>query len=93
MRKTVSLSVTRKRQTAPKVKSKAKSGANATENEVIREGPRALGARETALEGWLRTDGVARFDAYHRSRSGGRPAAEVFARVQAHHIEQTNRRS
>jgi putative addiction module CopG family antidote len=92
MRKTQSLSITLPRQMAQEVKNKVKSGAYATESEVIREGLRALGAQEAALEEWLRTEGVARFDAYHRGRGGGRPAAEVFARVRAHHIEQTKSR-
>ena len=37
--------------------------------------------RGGALEQWLRTKSVARYDAYHRDESGGRPAAEVFARL------------
>jgi Arc/MetJ-type ribon-helix-helix transcriptional regulator len=86
VRKTVSRSSIPPRQT------KDKSGANSTESEVIREGSRALGARDAALEDWLRTEGVARYDAYHDGRSRGRTADEVLSRVRAHHIEQTKRR-
>ena len=35
-------------------------------------------------EQWLRTEGVARHDAYRRD-ARGRPAAEVFARVRQRH--------
>ena len=92
MRKTQSLSITLPRRMAQMVKQKVKSGAYASESEVIREGLRALDAQETAFEEWLRTEGVARYDAYHQGRSKGRPAAEVFARLRAHHVEQTKPR-
>jgi Arc/MetJ-type ribon-helix-helix transcriptional regulator len=92
MRKTVSRSITLPRQTARMVKNKVKSGANSTEREVIREGSRTLGAQQAGLEEWLRTEGVARYDAYHGGRGRGRTADEVFARVRVHHIEQTKRR-
>jgi Arc/MetJ-type ribon-helix-helix transcriptional regulator len=72
------------------VKDKVKSGVDATESEVVREGLRALDAQDAAIEAWLRTEGVARFDAYRSGRGRGRPAAEVFARIRAHHAEQTN---
>ncbi len=73
------------------VKEKVASGAYATESEVIREGLRALSARDAAEEEWLRTEGVARYDAYHRSPRRGRPAAEVFARLRAHHANRTKK--
>jgi putative addiction module CopG family antidote len=93
VRKTRSLSITLPRRMAQMVKEKVRSGAYATESEVIREGLRALGAQEAAIEDWLRTEGVARFDAYRNGRSRGRPAAEVFARIRAHHAKQTKPRS
>jgi antitoxin ParD1/3/4 len=92
MRKTQSLSITLPRPMAQAIKQKVKSGAYATESEVIREGLRALDAQEAAVEDWLRTEGVARYDAYHRGRNKGRPAADVFARLRAHHIERTKSR-
>ena len=66
---------------AQMVKDKVASGDYATESEVIREGLRALRTQDTALEQWLRTEGVARYDAYHSDVRGGAPAAEVFARL------------
>ena len=85
MRKTQSLSITLPHEMAQMVKNKVSSGAYATESEVIREGLRALGDRDAALEQWLRTEGVARYDAYHRDPSKSRPAAKVFARLRQHH--------
>jgi antitoxin ParD1/3/4 len=81
MRKTQSLSITLPHDMAQMVKDKVASGDYATESEVIREGLRALRTQDTALELWLRTEGVARYDAYHRDPSGASPAAEVFARL------------
>jgi len=43
----------------------------------------------TAKEDWLRTEGVARYDAYRRDPSSAQPAAEVFARLRAHHAKRT----
>ncbi len=44
------------------VKTKVSSGEYASESEVIRDGLRALQARDKALESWLRTEGVAAYD-------------------------------
>jgi antitoxin ParD1/3/4 len=84
VRKTQSLSITLPHEMAQMVKDKVKSGAYATESEVVREGLRALLTQDAAVEDWLRTEGVARYDAWHRDPHG-RPAAEVFARLRKHH--------
>lgn len=86
MRKTQSLSITLPHDMAKAVKKKVASGAYATESEVIREGLRALSERDAALEEWLRTEGVARYDAFKRDPRG-RPAAEVLARLRRHHAK------
>lgn len=62
------------------VKDKVASGDYATESEVIREGLRALRSQDSALENWLRTEGMAGYDAYHRSGKG-QPATAVFAQL------------
>jgi len=85
MRATRSLSITLPLDMAQLVKDKVASGAYATESEVIREGLRALKARDAAEEEWLRTEGVARYDAYHRNPRRARPAAAAFARIRDHH--------
>jgi antitoxin ParD1/3/4 len=92
MRKTQSLSITLPREMARMVKEKVASGAYATESEVVREGLRALQTQEAAVEDWLRTEGVARYDAWHR-KPDGRPAAEVFAALRARGNKRANRRA
>ena len=69
MRATRALSVTLPHEMAKMVKSKVASGAYATESEVIRDGLRALQEREAVVERWLRTEGVARYDAYEADPS------------------------
>jgi antitoxin ParD1/3/4 len=73
------------------VREKVTSGAYASESEVIRDGLRALQAQDAALEDWLRTESVARYDAFHRDPSRGRPAAEVFAALRAHHAKRAKK--
>lgn len=84
MRKTQSLSITLPHDMAQLVKDKVADGAYATESEVIRDGLRALQQRDAAVETWLRTEGVARYDAYHADPSRGIPAAQVWDNLQQH---------
>ena len=58
MRSTQQLSVTLPNEMAQMVKSKVSSGEYASDSEVIRDGLRALQARDKALESWLRTEGA-----------------------------------
>jgi antitoxin ParD1/3/4 len=74
------------------VKDKVASGGYATESDVIREGLRALQTQEAAVEDWLRTEGVARFDAWHR-KPDGRPAAAVFAALRTRHRKRAERQA
>lgn len=90
MRKTRSLSITLPRDMAKAVKEKVASGAYATESEVIREGLRALAERDSALEHWLRTEGIARYDAYKRGPHG-QPAEKIFSRLRQHHAKRSKR--
>ena len=62
MRSTQQFSVTLPNEMAQMVKSKVSSGGYASESEVIRDGLRALQARDKVLESWLRTEGVAAYD-------------------------------
>lgn len=90
MRKTQSLSITLPHDMAKAVKQKVASGDYATESEVIREGLRALNERDAALENWLRTEGVARYDAYKRDPQG-EPANKVFTQLRQHHARKLKR--
>jgi hypothetical protein len=60
----------------------------------MRKAPRSvrpLRESEAALENWLRTEGVARYDAYKRDPKG-EPAEEVFARLKKHDVEKRRHR-
>jgi putative addiction module CopG family antidote len=84
MRKTQSLSITLPHDMAQLVKDKVADGAYATESEVIRDGLRALQQRDAAVEQWLRTEGVARYDAYHADPSRGMSARQAWSDLQRH---------
>lgn len=62
MRSTQQFSITLPNEMAQMVKTKVSSGEYASESEVIRDGLRALQARDKAFEDWLRTEGVATYD-------------------------------
>jgi len=59
MRSTQQFSITLPNEMADAVRAHVASGEYATESEVIRDGLRALFARERAMEAWLREDVVA----------------------------------
>lgn len=62
MRSTQQFSITLPTDMAQMVKAKVASGEYASESEVIRDGLRALQARDNALEAWLRTEVAAAYD-------------------------------
>src|SRR6267142_427348 len=84
MRKTRSLSITLPHEMAQLIKDKVASGGYATESEVIRDGLRALQERDAAVEQWLRTEGVARYDAYHADPSRLMSAEQARDALQRH---------
>jgi putative addiction module CopG family antidote len=63
MRSTQQLSITLSNELAEAVEAKVASGEYATESEVIRDGLRALMARDRAIEGWLRDQVAHAYDA------------------------------
>ena len=83
MRKTQPISVTLPHNMAAMVKAKVASGEYATESEVIREGLRALGARDAAIENWLRGEVTKSYDELANDPSSGIPADEIMARLRA----------
>jgi len=83
MRNTHPLSITLPHDMAAMVKAKVASGEYATESEVIRDGLRALQARDAALEKWLRDEVAKSYDEYAADPSTGIPAGEVMARLRA----------
>jgi putative addiction module CopG family antidote len=58
MRSTQQLSITLATEMAEAIKSKVATGEYATESEVIRDGLRALLARDRAVENWLDSGGA-----------------------------------
>lgn len=83
MRTTRQLSITLPFEMAQLVRDKVRSGDYASESEVIREGLRALAARDRAFEDWLRTEAVASYDAMRADPSRGRSLDQVQAALDA----------
>ncbi|HLJ20462.1 MAG TPA: type II toxin-antitoxin system ParD family antitoxin [Stellaceae bacterium] len=77
MRSTKQLSVTLPNEMAKLVRRKVASGEYATESEVIRDGIRALQARDRAVEHWLREEVGPAYDALKADPSRSVPVAEV----------------
>ena len=86
MRSTKQLSVTLPNEMAAEVRAKVESGEYASESEVIRDGLRALQAREKAVERWLHEDVGAIYDAMKADPSRARSAAQVRAALDAEHM-------
>ena len=63
MRSTQQFSITLPHEMAEVVRSKVASGEYASESEVLRDGLRALMARNRAMEEWLRKDVAEAYDA------------------------------
>ena len=83
MRTTQQISVTLPKEMAARVKAKVASGEYASESEVIREGLRALQARDRAMEDWLRRDVLPIYDSMKRDPARGRSVEHVRAALAA----------
>ena len=88
MRTTQQLSVTLPVDMAAQVKARVASGEYASESEVIRDGLRALKAREMAVESWLREDIAPIYDAMQANPARARSAADLKASIAAEHARQ-----
>ncbi len=87
MRTTRQMSITLPVEMADSVRAKVASGDYASESEVIREGLRALEARDEAVERWLRTEVVATYDEMKAHPERGIPAEEVRANIERLYAE------
>ncbi len=83
MRSTQQLSVTLPIEMAAQIKARVASGEYASESEVIRDGLRALQAREKAVESWLREDIAPVYDAMRADPHRARSVADVRASIAA----------
>jgi putative addiction module CopG family antidote len=89
MRTTQQFSITLPNDMAEAVRAKVTSGEYATESEVIRDGLRALMARDQAVEHWLHGKVAAAYDALKANRSRAVSALQVRARLAAEHKKST----
>ena len=87
MRTTQQLSITLPNEMADKVKAKVQAGEYATESEVIRDGLRALLARDRAVESWLHNQVGPAYDALKADPSRAVSAGQVRARLSAEHAK------
>ena len=85
MRTTQQLSITLPNEMAAIVKSKVKAGEYATESEVVRDGIRALLARDRAVENWLHDQVGPAYDALKADPSRAVSVDQVKARLRAEH--------
>ena len=85
MRTTQQFSVTLPNDMAAQVRAKVASGEYASESEVIRDGLRALQARDRAVEQWLRNEVAPAYDAYKADPSRGIPLDDVRAGLAERH--------
>ena len=81
MRTTRQLSITLPNDMADGLRERVRSGEYASESEVIREGLRALFARDQAVEAWLREEVAAAYDAVVADPSRAVAAQAVRARL------------
>ncbi|MDP2369244.1 ribbon-helix-helix domain-containing protein [Rhodoferax sp.] len=87
MRTTQQLSITLPNDMANVLKAKVQTGEYATESEVIRDGLRALLARDRAIEGWLRDQVGPAYDALKANPSSAVTPEQVRARLAAEHVK------
>jgi len=89
LRTTQQFSVTLPNEMADMVRAKVASGEYASESEVIRDGLRALQARDQALEKWLRTEVAAAYDEMKADPSKGLNSEEVLEALKLETRRQT----
>jgi len=85
VRSTQQLSVTVPHEMAELIRAKVASGEYASESEVVRDGLRALMARDRAVESWLQGEVAPAYDALQADPSRGRSADDVRAALAAEH--------
>lgn len=83
MRTTRQLSITLPNEMADALRERVQAGEYASESEVVRDGLRALFARDVAVEEWLRGEVAAAFDALTADPSRGVTADQLRERLSA----------
>ncbi len=87
MRTTQQMSITLPNDMADVVKTKVRSGEYASESEVIRDGLRALMARDRAVESWLNNQVGPAYDALKVDPSRAVSVDQVRARLAVEHAK------
>lgn len=87
MRTTQQLSITLPTEMANAVKAKVRAGEYATESEVIRDGLRALMARDRAVERWLHQSAGQAYDALQADPDRAVTPDQIRARLAAEHAK------
>jgi len=87
MRTTQQLSITLPNDMAEVVKAKVQAGEYASESEVIRDGLRALLARDRAVESWLRDQVGPAYDALKENPSRAVTVDQIRARLATEHAK------
>ena len=87
MRSTQQMSITLPNEMAAVVKAKVRAGEYASESEVIRDGLRALIARDRAVESWLHNQVGPAYDALKSDPLRAVTADQVRARLVAEHAK------
>jgi antitoxin ParD1/3/4 len=83
MRTTQQMSITLPNEMAEIVRAKVLTGEYASESEVIRDGLRAMVARDRALEHWLKTEVAASYDEMKANPSRGISVEQMRAKLAA----------
>ena len=87
MRTTQQFSITLPNEMANVVKAKVQAGEYATESEFIRDGLRALMARDKGVENWLHAQVGTAYDALKADPSRAVDVAQVRDRLAAEHAK------
>lgn len=91
MRTTQQFSITLPNEMASIVKTKVAAGEYATESEVIRDGLRALMARDRAMEHWLLQEVGSAYDALKADPTRAVSVAQVRAMLASEHKKATTK--
>lgn len=91
MRTTQQFSITLPNEMASIVKTKVAAGEYATESEVIRDGLRALMARDRAMEHWLLQDVGPAYDALKADPTRAVSVGQVRAMLASEHKKATTK--
>ena len=83
MRTTRQMSITLPVEMADAVRERVRSGQYASESEVVRDGLRALIARDQAVEAWLQHEVASAYDAMQANPADVIDAADVRAHLAA----------